>query len=132
MAKKKINKTSSSVEPVEEVVMNEVETVNEVDDVNTYEVDDVNAYEVDDVNAYEETPAEECVASETEIYNPIEHETYEPTELNAKEDAENSINEIYVDREEVKKDVKCDKVFEEKVENRKKNVIIPVFYKPHN
>lgn len=124
MAKKKINKTSSSVEPVEEVVMNEVEIVNEVDDVNTYEVDDV--------NKYEETPAEECVASETEIYNPIEHETYEPTELNAKEDAENSINEIYVDREEVKKDVKCDKVFEEKVENRKKNVIIPVFYKPHN
>lgn len=114
MAKKKINKTSSSVEPVEEVVMNEVETVNEVEEV------------------YEDKPTEEYVASETEIYNPIEHETYEPTELNAKENAENSINEIYVDREEVKKDVKCDKVFEEKVENRKKNVIIPVFYKPHN
>ena len=129
MAKKKINKTSSSVEPVEEVVMNEVETVNEVEDGETPS-EDVN--EVEDVNKYEETSAEEFVASETEIYNPIEHETYEPTELNAKENAENSINEIYVDREEVKKDVKCDKVFEEKVENRKKNVIIPVFYKPHN
>ena len=116
MAKKKINKTSSSVEPVEEVVMSEVETVNEVEDVNKYE----------------ETSAEEFVASETEIYNPIEHETYEPTELNVKENAENSINEIYVDREDVKKHVDCNKIFEEKAENRKKNVIIPVFYKPHN